>query len=55
MEINVTFTLQVSEEVANQIQSGELDALDVASGLSHSISSPYISGYHQVNEYEVVG
>ena len=56
MEINVTFALQVSDEVAARINddNDELDALDVASSLNYDISSPYVKEVIQFNDYEVI-
>ena len=56
MEINLTFTVTVPEEVAARIndENDELDALEVASTVSYSITSPYVTGVTQVNEYEVI-
>ena len=57
MEINLTFTVTVPDEVASRIndENDDLDALEVASTVSYSITSPYVSSVIQVNDYEVVG
>ena len=56
MELNLYFTVTIPDEVAARInnEDDELDALEVASTVQYSITSPFISGAYQVNDYEVV-
>ena len=56
MELNLTFTVTIPDDVASRIndENDELDALEVASTVDYSITSPFISGVYQVNDYEIV-
>ena len=56
MELNLYFTVTIPDEVAARIndETDDLDALEVASTVQYSITSPYISEAYQVNDYEVV-
>ena len=56
MELNLYFTVTIPDEVAARIndENDDFDALEVASTVQYSITSPYISEAYQVNDYEVV-
>ena len=56
MKISLTFTVDVADEVASRINddNDDFDAVDVASTVTYSITSPYITGATQEAEYEVV-
>ena len=54
MEVNVSFALVISEEVAELINSDELDVLDIVSRLNCNISHDLVESVYQHNDFEVV-